>query len=140
VHFLHIANSDKPVAFYSLDVILVVGYRTNSPGATKSLFGEYLVLLSRLLHEIRIFCPFIYSCAIIYTCVLYRNIMSSVAEFEETFIRAQHDAIISDILFRKCNEQNDKCCQPFITIYILFQNLLTFFKLLYIMLWSVIWK
>ena len=30
VHFLHIANSDKPVAFYSLDVILAVGYRTNS--------------------------------------------------------------------------------------------------------------
>ena len=30
VHFLHIAGSDKPVAFYSLDVILAVGYRTNS--------------------------------------------------------------------------------------------------------------
>ena len=30
VHFLHIANSDKPVAFYGLDVILAVGYRTNS--------------------------------------------------------------------------------------------------------------
>lgn len=30
VHFLHIAKSDKPVAFYSLDVILAVGYRTNS--------------------------------------------------------------------------------------------------------------
>lgn len=27
---MHIANSDKPVAFYSLDVILAVGYRTNS--------------------------------------------------------------------------------------------------------------
>src|SRR3989339_1829816 len=27
VHFLHIANSDKPVAFYSLDIILAVGYR-----------------------------------------------------------------------------------------------------------------
>jgi len=27
---LHNANSDKPVAFYSLDVILSVGYRTNS--------------------------------------------------------------------------------------------------------------
>jgi death-on-curing family protein len=33
VHFLHIANSDKPVAFYSLDVILSVGYRTNSARA-----------------------------------------------------------------------------------------------------------
>lgn len=27
---MHIANSDKPVACYSLDVILAVGYRTNS--------------------------------------------------------------------------------------------------------------
>ena len=33
VHFLHIANSDKPVAFYSLDVILAVGYRTISAKA-----------------------------------------------------------------------------------------------------------
>lgn len=33
VHFLHIANSDKPVAFYSLDVVLAVGYRTNSSAA-----------------------------------------------------------------------------------------------------------
>jgi len=27
---MHIANSDKPVSFYSLDVVLAVGYRTNS--------------------------------------------------------------------------------------------------------------
>ena len=27
---MHIANSDKPVALYSLDVILAVGYRANS--------------------------------------------------------------------------------------------------------------
>lgn len=33
VHFMHIANSDKLVAFYSLDVILSVGYRTNSARA-----------------------------------------------------------------------------------------------------------
>jgi len=33
VQFLHIAGSDKPVAFYSLDVILAVGYRTNSARA-----------------------------------------------------------------------------------------------------------
>lgn len=33
VHFLHIPNSDKPVAFYSLDIILAVGYRTNSTKA-----------------------------------------------------------------------------------------------------------
>ncbi|MEA3452927.1 MAG: RhuM family protein [Patescibacteria group bacterium] len=30
---MHIVNSDKPVAFYSLDVILAVGYRTNSAKA-----------------------------------------------------------------------------------------------------------
>lgn len=30
VQKLHIANSDKPVAFYSLDIILAVGYRANS--------------------------------------------------------------------------------------------------------------
>ena len=30
---MHIANSDKPAVFYSLDIILAVGYRTNSPKA-----------------------------------------------------------------------------------------------------------
>lgn len=30
VQKMHIANSDKPVATYSLDVILSIGYRTNS--------------------------------------------------------------------------------------------------------------
>ena len=30
IHFLHIANSNKPVAFYSLDVIISVGYRVKS--------------------------------------------------------------------------------------------------------------
>lgn len=33
VQFLHIAKSDKPVAFYSLDVILAIGYRTSSSRA-----------------------------------------------------------------------------------------------------------
>ena len=33
VHFLHIANSDRPVAFYRLDVILAIGCRTNSSKA-----------------------------------------------------------------------------------------------------------
>ncbi len=27
MHFLHITNSDRPVAYYSLDVIISVGYR-----------------------------------------------------------------------------------------------------------------
>lgn len=31
VSFFHIANSDKPVAFYSLNVILAVGFRVRSP-------------------------------------------------------------------------------------------------------------
>lgn len=30
IHFLHIANSDKPVIYYSLDVIISVGYRVKS--------------------------------------------------------------------------------------------------------------
>ena len=30
MHFLHIANSDRPVAVYSLDVIISVGYRVKS--------------------------------------------------------------------------------------------------------------
>ena len=33
VQKMHIANSDKPVAVYSLDVILAIGYRTNSKRA-----------------------------------------------------------------------------------------------------------
>jgi len=32
---MHIANSDKPVNFYSLDIVLAVGYRTNSVKAIK---------------------------------------------------------------------------------------------------------
>ena len=35
VQKMHIANSDKPVAFYSLDIILAVGYRVNSINAIK---------------------------------------------------------------------------------------------------------
>ncbi len=49
VQKMHIANSDKPVAFYSLDMILAVGYRANSARAiefrqwaTKTLRG-YIV-------------------------------------------------------------------------------------------------
>ena len=48
VNFVHIANSDKPVAFYSLDVILAVGFRVRSPRGTQfrqwanSTLKEYL--------------------------------------------------------------------------------------------------
>jgi len=33
VQKMHIANSDEPVKFYNLDIILAVGYRTNSSKA-----------------------------------------------------------------------------------------------------------
>jgi len=32
---MHFANSDKPVKLYSLDIVLAVGYRTNSSRAIK---------------------------------------------------------------------------------------------------------
>lgn len=35
VHLLHIAGSDKPVGFYSLDVVISVGYRVKSPRGTQ---------------------------------------------------------------------------------------------------------
>ncbi|MDT8413577.1 MAG: virulence protein RhuM/Fic/DOC family protein [Vicingaceae bacterium] len=35
MHFLHIANSDKPVACYNLDVIISVGYRVKSKRGTQ---------------------------------------------------------------------------------------------------------
>lgn len=48
VHILHIASSDKPVAFYSLEVIIAVGYRIKSPIGTQfrqwatALLKEYM--------------------------------------------------------------------------------------------------
>ena len=35
LHFLQIANSDRPVAYYSLDVIISVGYRVKSKRGTE---------------------------------------------------------------------------------------------------------
>lgn len=49
VHFLHIANSDKPVKAYSLDVIISVGYRVKSQRGVifrrwaNSILKEYLL-------------------------------------------------------------------------------------------------
>ena len=46
---MHIANSDKPVKFYSLDIILAIGYRTNSKKAIEfrkwatKVLKEYIV-------------------------------------------------------------------------------------------------
>ena len=62
VHFLHIANSDKPVKIYNLDVIISVGYRVKSyqgtafrRWATKTL-KEYILkgmLLTSVLNVLR---------------------------------------------------------------------------------------
>ena len=35
VHFLHIANSDRPIKLYSLDVIISVGYGVKSERGTQ---------------------------------------------------------------------------------------------------------
>lgn len=49
MHFLHIANSDKPVIAFSLDVIISVGYRVKSVEGTKfrvwanKILKEYLI-------------------------------------------------------------------------------------------------
>ena len=46
---MHIANSDKPVKFYNLDIVLAIGYRTNSAKAIKfrqwanKILKEYLI-------------------------------------------------------------------------------------------------
>ncbi|MDE5877982.1 MAG: virulence RhuM family protein [Muribaculaceae bacterium] len=60
VHFLHIANSDKPIKLYSLDVIISVGYRVKSQRGTQfrqwanKILKEYLLrgysINQRLLH------------------------------------------------------------------------------------------
>lgn len=42
LHFLQIANSDKPIALYSLDMILAVGFRVRSPRGTQFRKGFYL--------------------------------------------------------------------------------------------------
>ena len=60
VHFLHIANSDKPIKLYSLDVIISVGYRVKSTRGTRfrqwanKVLKEYLLkgysINQRLMH------------------------------------------------------------------------------------------
>jgi hypothetical protein len=46
VQNLHVANSDKPVKFYSLDVIIAVGYRVKSQKGT-----EFRQWATAILHE-----------------------------------------------------------------------------------------
>ena len=49
VQKMHFANSDKPVKLYSLDIVLAVGYRTNSGKAIKfrqwatNILKDYLI-------------------------------------------------------------------------------------------------
>ena len=49
VQKMHIANSDKPVKFYSLDVVLAVGYRTNSAKAIKFRRWATMILKEHLI-------------------------------------------------------------------------------------------
>lgn len=46
MHFLHIANSDKPVVFYSLDVVISLGYRVKSKRGT-----EFRVWATKVLRD-----------------------------------------------------------------------------------------
>lgn len=46
MHFLHIANSDKPVALYNLDIIISVGYRVKSHRGT-----QFRIWANRVLKE-----------------------------------------------------------------------------------------
>ena len=50
VHFLHFANSDKPVKLFSLDVIISVGYRVKSIhiGASLKDLGKKLFAFSKM--------------------------------------------------------------------------------------------
>ena len=49
VQKMHIANSDKPVSIYNLDVIISVGYRVNSKKATKFRIWSTKILKEHLL-------------------------------------------------------------------------------------------
>ena len=49
VHFLHFANSDKPVKIYSLDIIISVGYRVKSQRGTQFRIWANKVLKEYLL-------------------------------------------------------------------------------------------
>ena len=51
VQKMHIANSDRPVNYYNLDVILSVGYRVNSKQATAFRIWATETLRDFLLHN-----------------------------------------------------------------------------------------
>jgi hypothetical protein len=48
VQKMHIANSDKPVAFYNLDIIISLGYRVNSKRGTQFRIWATRVLRKRI--------------------------------------------------------------------------------------------
>lgn len=48
MHFLHIAKSDRPVAFYNLDVIISVGYRVKSRRGVEKDCGTALSVSRRI--------------------------------------------------------------------------------------------
>ena len=54
MRFLHIANSYKPVAFYSLDVIISVGYRVKSKQGTQFRIWANKVLRDYILKGVAI--------------------------------------------------------------------------------------
>lgn len=53
VQILHIAHSDRPVSFYSLDVIISVGYRVKSHRGT-----QFRIWANKVLKEYLIFARF----------------------------------------------------------------------------------
>jgi hypothetical protein len=57
MHFLHIANADKPAAFYSLDVIISVGYRVKSQRGTQFRIWATKILREYLLKGVAIHRP-----------------------------------------------------------------------------------
>ena len=54
MHFLHIPSSDRPVTFYSLDVIISVGYRVKSPQGTQFRIWANKVLKDYMLKGVAI--------------------------------------------------------------------------------------
>ena len=53
LHFLQIANSDKKVAFYDLDVVISVGYRVKSIAGTRFRQWATKVLRTILLEGVK---------------------------------------------------------------------------------------
>ena len=93
VHFLHIANSDKPVPFYSLDVIISVGYRVKSYNGiifrkwANSVLKEYL-LKGYVINESRT----------LITNENYVNLINRVDSIENRLDRIETYSLIKDLV------------------------------------------